>query len=970
MPSSSIPTSFVTPAKTLSTTDKVVRNDHRRDREDDDTKKEHGFVVTVTPAPETPSTMRRVAQDAIDDPDVIVDIRDAWFAFSQKDTAATMRSNGHGSSTEEEDEDERKGHTTINVHDSFCLRDINLSVRRGELVGIAGEVGSGKSALLLSILGSMHRMRGVLRVDVRSSSSSSSSRRLGYVPQRPFIFSGTVRDNVVVGRTFDENLLNEAIRAAALDRDLTLMPRGLRTEIGERGVTLSGGQKMRIAIARAVYGDPALLIMDDALAAVDGHVAGRIWTNVCESRRERGLTTIMALNQRQFLPFFDKFLELREGSRERFSVSTQKRVFSQSKKTPREDVDEDESTKTDERDAKTSNKVSSERNTRRLPEKLIEDEERRTGNVDLSLSFEFFFKRAGGWHAALIVLLLGCSAYGLMAATDLWLAAWVADDGSFGGRMSDSTRAFGYIGFSLGQALLVFSLSSWDAWCVNKSCRAIHADCMGKLLRAPSLWFQRCPSGRIMSRFSSDLSLVDHMLADTIDNMLQFTFIVVSLVIVVSIIVVEIIPAFAIGIVVYALSVTAVNRSNREAKRETNNAQSPMLTTMAEAVNGRLIIRVMGFEDYFLSRQIEHVDAWNRFNYFACSTVVFQSIVTSTLGFFFSMSAAGMIYINIRYFSFDDIALIGVALNYVFILPYFLGIYSSFVMSITYAFTSMERIAEYASDDFPQEPAWSLPNDPSPRDWPSDGRLEFRDVSMRYRPGLPLALRGVNVIFEGGHRVGVVGRTGAGKSSLISLLFRLTEAASGRVEIDGRDAKSVGLHCLRNALAILPQTPLLFPGSLAHNLDPFRRRPMTELLASLRRVGLVKQGVGVEALQSSASDLSVGQLQLLALARLLLVRDRVKIIVMDEPTANIDVRTDAKLQAIIASEFKDKTMITIAHRLETIIDYDRVLVMDSGRAAEFDSPRALLQKRGGLFSNMVASLGSDTARALREMASS
>ena len=442
----------------------------------------------------------------------------------------------------------------------------------------------------------------------------------------------------------------------------------------------------------------------------------------------------------------------------------------------------------------------------------------------------------------------------------------------------------------------------------------------------------------------------------------------IALVCVTSMIVPEMVPIFFVGALLYTLSVSAVRRANREAKRETNNAQSPMLSTMTETVNGRLLIRVMKFERFFLARQLEHVDSWNRFNYFAQSTVVFQDFVTAILGFVFSVSTALLIFINVKYNDFNDVAMIGISLNYTYVLPYFLGIYSGFIMSMTYLFTSLERFAEYASENMPQEPTWKLENDPDSTVWPSKGEVRFENVSMRYRKNLPLALKNVNFKIEAGLRVAVVGRTGAGKSSLVSLLFRLTETAEGKVFLDGRRHDSVGLHTLRQSVFVLPQTPLLFPGSIGHNLDPFHRRPSEELLKVLCEVGLATSNDTASKLERNCSDLSVGQLQLIALARLLLVKKKVKIILMDEPTANIDVKTDAEIQRLITESFEGITMITIAHRLDTIISYDRVLVMDASRVVEYGEPHEILQISSGHFSSMVDALGSTVSNSLRKEA--
>ena len=258
-----------------------------------------------------------------------------------------------------------------------------------------------------------------------------------------------------------------------------------------------------------------------------------------------------------------------------------------------------------------------------------------------------------------------------------------------------------------------------------------------------------------------------------------------------------------------------------------------------------------------------------------------------------------------------------------------------------------------------------MPGDPDPETWPTRGELNFRDVTMRYRPDLPAAIKNVSVKVPGGKHVGIVGRTGAGKTSFIVVLFRLVDAATGIIELDGRDLRSLGLHAVRRALSIIPQKPLLIPGDVAHNLDPFGVHGEQTLRGVMERVGLP-----VQQFSKPADDLSVGQQQLLALGRLLLRTgsDRPKIIVMDEPTANIDALTDETIQKIINEEFKGTTMLTIAHRLNTVITSDLMLVMDAGKVHEFQSPTSLLSDETTLLSSMVDALGVDAASALRAQA--
>ena len=436
-----------------------------------------------------------------------------------------------------------------------------------------------------------------------------------------------------------------------------------------------------------------------------------------------------------------------------------------------------------------------------------------------------------------------------------------------------------------------------------------------------------------------------------------------ALSITISIIIPTLIPVLFVGLFVYQFQIDAVDRSNRMAKRQTIAALSPIMTTLVETANGRTVIHAMNFQSFFCKKQYKNIDRWSNFNHFSSSTFNWGIWMTQILAVFFSIGA--VVLIAVQKENYTDVALIGVALNYSFLLPYFLAFFSQNSMMVRMFFTAVERLMKYDESTMPQEPDWVLKTDPKKGTWPTNGTLEFKNVEMAYREGLPPAIRDVNVNIDSGKHIGIVGRTGAGKTSFIVVLFRIVDCQKGSVKLDGKELDKLGLHTVRRALAIIPQTPLLIPGTLAHNLDPFDKYSENKLIEVVEKVGLKANG-----LKEKASELSVGQQQLMALARLLLREgsDRPKVIVMDEPTANIDAQTDEILQKVINEEFKGITMLTIAHRLNTVIGSDAMMVMDSGLVKEYDSAHNLLQKDNSLLATMVDALGNGVSNSLRSLA--
>ena len=485
----------------------------------------------------------------------------------------------------------------------------------------------------------------------------------------------------------------------------------------------------------------------------------------------------------------------------------------------------------------------------------------------------------------------------------------------------------------------------------------MHSDCLTTVLRAPLGWFQSVPSGRILSRFGADMLIMDVNFGWMADGCLQMGLSALTILVVLSFTNVKLLVLCLAAMGTFFFLVKTNFGALREMKRVMNNNLSPVVTNVGEAVKGKEVARALGCSDFFVARHIRAMEDFLKASYVSSTLIQFNGISTQCVALTVSITVTLYVLLGPE----TDPQLAGIQLTYAFLLPYFLSLCSDMAMMWMSLLPVLERLFEYLpSGDLPSEAPRGVPevdDGLAKQAWPQKGAIEFEGVAMRYRPDLPLFLKNFHMRIEGGDKVGVVGRTGAGKSTLLSILFRLTEAEAGRVTIDGVDVATVGLRLLRSSIAMIPQEPVLIEGSVRENLDPFGKFVDKELLAVLDRVGLTlgggdgrggARGSGdyessttkslderTSSTTSSSSSsildqqvgdggesLSHGERQLLAVARVLL--RKCKVYVMDEPTSNIDPATDEKLQRVIREAFDGATLVTIAHRLHTIADFDKV----------------------------------------------
>eukprot|EP01064_Diplonema_japonicum_P002512 TRINITY_DN1159_c0_g4_i6.p1 TRINITY_DN1159_c0_g4~~TRINITY_DN1159_c0_g4_i6.p1 ORF type:complete len:1279 (+),score=372.04 TRINITY_DN1159_c0_g4_i6:69-3905(+) len=841
-------------------------------------------------------------------------------------------------------------------NEKFNLKVNNFRVNKGSTCGVVGPVGSGKSTMIQSILGDTNMLSGQVMLE----------EQIGYVPQKSFVICGTIEDNIVMGREMNESKFRDAVFRAALDEDLSRLPDGRHTELGERGVTLSGGQQQRVCIARALYGNPALLVMDDPLAAVDGQVARTIFKRVVMEKKSHQ-SIVMSLNQLQFLTFFDNAVCLSDGE-----VVEDGRLTTLANVTGgaiaailEESAGINLNEAGDNNDA--TNDMPEEATSKSKTNALIQKEGKQKGSVSHRVLIKYF--KSVGKAPTITCIFVLLLTYAAMAFNDRWLAIWTAEAEDANdapvSQSPDEWYLYVFIGSSTAFALGLVLTSVCMSLAAVKAGLSLHNDCFTRVIHAPLSWFDSTPSGRILSRFSTDLANVDVQFANTLDNVVQLTMTVLVLLIVISTIVPTVIPVIVVSLVFYAAQVIGVDKSNREVKRFANNAMSPVLSSLSEigSPSGRLILRAMKLSDPMQKKFREEYDHLMKYSYASCGVLFFGMQISYFISMVIS-SATGLLMLygpgstDLR----DNSSDLALAMTYSFMLPYFFLFYSMLFSMFKAILTSLERLLECLDDAVPQEPEWFTKEDEKvDANWPKKGKICFDKVSLVYRPGLPPAVKEADFTIRGGSTVGVVGRTGAGKSSLVVLLFRLVEAASGMITIDGVDISKIGLQTLRKAMAVIPQEPLLIDDTVARNLDPFKQKSDEEL-----RIVLDKMGLTGCSLDDQGMSLSAGEKQLISLARALLLP--AKVIVMDEPTSNIDPATDQAIQRVIREDWADKTVITIAHRLITIIDGDEIIVMDAGQVAEQGLPMTLMKDETTILHKMVQGLGQEMAARLEEKA--
>lgn len=832
--------------------------------------------------------------------------------------------------------------STLTTEEPFRLQDIDFEIGRNELVAVIGSVGSGKSSLLAALAGDMRRTGGGVMLGASRA----------FCPQYAWIQNATVKENILFGKEFDRRWYDQVIDACALRPDLEMLPNGDETEIGERGITVSGGQKQRMNIARAIYFNSDIVLMDDPLSAVDAHVGRHIFDNaICGLLKDK--CRILATHQLHVLSRCDRIIWLQEGrilTIDTFSNLMQNNEGFQDmmRSTAQEEQDEKES-KTDEDKPEDSKKAAQKRKAAKKGAALMQQEERAINSVSWGV-YGAYIRASGSILNGPFTVFLLIIAQGANITTSLWLSWWTSK--KFG--YSTGQYIGAYAGLGVVQALLMFAFSVSLSFLGTKSSRVLLQKAMSRVLRAPMSFFDTTPLGRITNRFSKDVDIMDNNLTDAI----RMFFFTMAMIISVFILIIVYFHYFAIALgplfLMFIFSASYYRASAREVKRHESLLRSDVFARFSEGVSGTSSIRAYGLQKHFSHGLRAAVDQMNSAYYLTFSNQRWLSVRLDTIGNLLVFTT-GILVVTSRFDVQPSIA--GLVLSYILSIVQMIQFTVRQLAEVENAMNSTERIHYYGNELDEEAP---LKLSPVPDTWPEKGEIIFNEVQMRYRANLPLVLQGLTLKVAAGERIGIVGRTGAGKSSIMSTLFRLVELSGGSISIDGINIATVGLKDLRTRLAIIPQDPTLFRGTIRSNLDPFNKHTDLELWSALRQADLIDDDAKMDdkvqgrvhldvIVEEEGLNFSLGQRQLMALARAL-VRGA-QIIVCDEATSSVDMETDQKIQRTIATGFKGKTLLCIAHRLKTIINYDRICVMDQGTIAELDTPLALWQE-GGVFRSM------------------
>ena len=877
----------------------------------------------------------------------------------------------------------------------FCgFNNLNLKIPRGKLVAIVGAVGSGKSSLIHALLGEMEMTAGRM----------SHSGALAYSSQQAWIQNTTIRENVLFGRPFRPKLYQAAIAAAALERDLQGFPDGDLTEVGERGSNLSGGQKQRVNLARLAYStiDSDIFLVDDPLSAVDSHVARHLFDKLFKGHLA-GKTRILVTHQLHFLPSCDLIVFLKEG--EGVRTGTFSELMKGCKEFNRLVVSESANAENSVDNVVSSGNVVNldtsvnvkcidpmDANFPSIPSspvpeaalieescqdpcdpsnrksKLISKEDRMYGAVKLSVFLEYL-NFAGGAPIVATVL------FGLVMVESSRLASDYFPSRYVNLPMNKFATIYLGLGVWSVAAGIFFALVLSRAG-VRASRRLFRQAVMG-VLQAPIAFFDANPIGRIVNRFSKDQDAVDNLLLDAIRSVLTtFGSIFSTIVLIICNSPYFILALIPFGYLYYHFQLM-YRTSSRELKRLDTLSKSPLYAQFAETLSGITTIRSYHQQAAFTAKNASLLDFNNRavFHQFSAERWIavrlegFGTLLTLVSGFFAVIMGVEPVMVGL---------VMGNALDITFSLHWMTRQLADLEAHVVCA----ERLSHYANH-LPIEGATKNVNNAlisvngtvNSKDngdsWPDRGEIVFDDVSLSYRPDLPLVLHNLSITIAPGERIGIVGRTGAGKSTLLMALFRIVELANGRILVDGVDLSELPLKEARLPLSIIPQDPVLFSGTIRSNLDPFLKHSDADLWDCLDRaylkstVQLMDDKLDAEVAEGG-ENLSVGIRQLLCLARALLRRNR--ILVLDEATANIDLETDSLVQHCIRKNFANCTMLTIAHRLNTVIDYDKILVMEAGRMVEFESPERLLEDTDSVFYGLCAETGDANLKHLKQCA--
>lgn len=914
-------------------------------------------------------------EDLVLDDDTVFKVKNAsfeWENFEFEEAKELAKEKGESMSFSDRSVDTEKEDPGAEKTRFNGFHDLNFEIKENEFIIITGAIGTGKSSLLNAMAGFMSRTSGSMAVN-------GDLLLCGY----PWVQNATVRDNITFGSPFDQEKYEKVLEICSLEADLDILPAGDNTEVGERGITLSGGQKARITLARAVYKDMDIYLFDDVLSAVDSRVCQHIVEH-CMMGYLKDKTRILATHQLSLIGQASRVIFL--GTDGSFDIGTVEELLSRNKGFHKlmqfqnsKPVDGDEHSTNDENVFSEEDEESILKKQKSLTVgkkeedgRIIEKEERAVNALSFKVYKEYVSSGLGKYALMMIpiFLFIVASATFCNLFSSVWLSFWTEN------KFKHRTTGF-YMGLYvmfvlLGIIFMWIEFVSVGTMAVNAS-KWLNLKALHRLLHAPMGFMDVTPIGRVLNRFTKDTDALDNEISESLRLFIYQTANLTGIIILCIIYM----PWFAIAmpfmIFAYVFIADHYQASGREIKRMDAIQRSFVFNNFNEVLGGIDTIKAYRSQERFLMKSDFLINKMNEAGYLVASIQRWVSITLDLLAVVFALIIALLCVTRQFHISPGSV---GVLLTYVLQLP---GLLNGLLRSQTQTendLNSAERLVNYAYD-LPMEAQYRKLETQPNESWPSEGRIKFEHVSLSYRPELPLVLKDVSIDIKGSEKIGICGRTGAGKSTIMSALYRLTELRSGKITIDDIDISTLGLYDLRKKLAIIPQDPVLFKGDIRKNLDPFQECTDEQLWDALVRGGAIekseletvkpqkKDSHGLsgnmhkfhldQSVEENGSNFSLGERQLLALTRAL-VRGS-KILILDEATSSVDYETDAKIQSRIVEEFSRCTILCIAHRLKTILNYDRILVLDQGEVVEFDKPETLFNDHSTIFYQMCCGAG-------------
>ncbi|XP_031269972.1 putative ABC transporter C family member 15 isoform X2 [Pistacia vera] len=825
-----------------------------------------------------------------------------------------------------------------------------MKIMKGYKVAVCGCVGSGKSSLLCSILGEIPKISGT-GVKVYGTTA--------YVPQSAWIQTGTIRENVLFGKDMDKSFYEDVLDGCALNQDIEMWVDGDLSVVGERGMNLSGGQKQRIQLARAVYNDSDVYILDDPFSAVDAHTGTHLFKE-CLMGLLSQKTVIYATHQLEFLDGADLVLVMKDGkivqSGKYEDLSSDpngelvRQMNAHRKSLDQVNPPQEDSSLTRIPCQIGQNEVTEERFSRPINygnflERSQEDETK-TGRVRWSVYSTFITLVCKG---ALVPVILLCQVLfqGLQMGSNYWIA-WATDEKR---KVSRGQLIGVFVLLSGGSSVFILGRAVLLATIAMNTAQRLFHDMITSVFRAPISFFDSTPSSQILNRSSTDQSSVDTDIPFRLAGLAFALIQLLSIIFLMSLVAWQVFYLFLIilGISIWyqAYYITTA----RELARMVGIRKAPILHHFSESIAGAATIRCFNQEDRFLMRSLGLVDDYSRIAFHNSGTMEWLCV---RINFLFNFVFFLVLIILVTFPLAIDPSLAGLAVTY----GLNLNVLQAWVIwnlcNVENKMISVERILQFTN--IPSEAPLEIKDCRPDSEWPTSGNIELKNLHVQYTPSLPMILKGITCTFPGEKKIGVVGRTGSGKSTLIQALFRVVEPSEGQILIDGIDISKIGLQDLRSRLGIIPQEPMLFQGTVRTNIDPLEQHSDQEIWEVVNKCHLLEiirqdQRLLDAPVAEDGENWSVGQRQLVCLARVLLKKRR--ILVLDEATASIDTATDNVIQETIREETSRCTVITVAHRIPTVIDNDLVLVLDEGKVAEYDSPAKLLESNSSSFSKLV-----------------